>query len=341
MIKSNTYNRVCIPCSIYVLAFYLLISSAEEIKSTCFFFSHTIPKQIRKKFPNSIFIDLNDYWHKNKYLLAVYTLFKRKIQWPFLAKAEIYGLDFYWDLLRGLHMNYIEDCPNVLDIWETTRLYEFYQKGQKEPTIKRRIKQWLFGSYYQCPVGTSTDVKAIYTSAPYNKPYHQGKSKIVVDLKQAWEKSDKEKKKIILDIFDLTENDLQELKSRKVILLTQPYVEDKKMAEKQLINIYKDIINKYGEENVLIKPHPRDKCEYKHFFPGAILFSKSVPMQLLALLGINYEHIVTINSSSALSFGIDASIDWWAEKLDPSLVRDEGFCTLAEARKKILACNTK
>lgn len=341
MKKSNIYNRVCIPCSIYVLTFYLLMSSKEEIQNTCFFFSYTIPKQIRKKFSNSVFIDLNDFWHKNKYLLAVYTLFKRKIQWPFLAKAEIYGLDFYWDLLRGLNMNYIEDCPNVLDIWETSRLYESYQKGQTELTIKRKIKQWLFGHYYQCPVGTSTNVKAIYTSTPYNKPYHQGKSKIVVDLKQAWEKSDKEKKKLILDIFDLTENDLHELKSRKVILLTQPYVEDKKMTEKQLINIYNDIINKYGKGNVLIKPHPRDRREYKRFFPDTILFSKSVPMQLLALLGINYEHIVTINSSSALSFGIDAPIDWWAEKLDADLVRDEGFCTLAEARKKLLSCNTK
>lgn len=339
MSKHKTYTRACIPCSVYALTFYLLMSSKQEINNTCFFFAHTIPEPIRKKFSNAIFIDINDFWHRNKYLLAPYTFIKRKIRWPFLDKAEIFGLDFYWDLLRGLNMNYIEDCPNVLDIWETSRLYEFYQKGQTESTIKRKIKQWLFGKYYQCPVGTSSAVKAIYTSSPYNKPYHQGKLKIVIDLKQTWENCDTEKKEFILNIFDLTTNDLQILKSRKVILLTQPYVEDKKMSEEQLISIYNDIINKYGTENVLIKPHPRDKREYKHFFPNTSLFNKSVPMQLLALLGVNYEHIATINSSSALSFGIDAPIDWWAEKLEPNLVCDEGFCTLADAKKTLTGKN--
>lgn len=335
MTQLKTYARVCIPCSTYALTFYLLMSSKQEIENTCFFFSHTIPEPIRKKFSNVIFIDLNDFWHRSRYLLAPYTFIKRKIQWPFLDKADIYGLDFYWDLLRGLKMNYIEDSPNVLDIWETSRLYESYQKGQKESTIKRKIKQWLFGKYYQCPVGTSSAVKAIYTSSPYNKPYHQGKSKIVIDLKQMWENSDTQKKEFILNIFNLTANDLQILKSRNVILLTQPYVEDKKMSEEQLISIYNDIINKYGTENVLIKPHPRDKRDYKHFFPNTILFNKSIPMQLLVLLGVNYKHIVTINSSSALSFGINAPIDWWAEKLDANIVRDEGFCTLAIAKNKI------
>lgn len=336
MTKSKNYTRVCIPGSTYVLTFYLLMSSKEEIENTCFFFTYTIPEQLRKKFSNAIFIDLKDVWHKNKYLLSVYTLFKRKIQWPFLTTAEVYGLDFYWDLLRGLHMNYIEDCPNVLDIWETSRLYESYQKSKKELAIKRKIKQWLFGEYYQRPVGTSSAVKAIYTSTPYNKPYHRGKSNFVINLKQAWENSNEEKKKFILNVFDLTENDLKVLKSKKAILLTQPYVEDRKMTEEQLINIYSNIIEKYGPQNILIKPHPRDKHKYNQIFPNTELFDKKVPMQLLALLGANYEHIVTINSSSALSFGIDAPIEWWAEKLDANIVRDEGFCTLAEARYKIL-----
>lgn len=91
-------SRVCIPCSTYVLTFYLLMSSQKEIDNTFFFFAHTIPENIRKKFPNSTFIDLKDFWHKNKYVLALYTLVKRRKDWAFLFDADIYGLDFYWDL---------------------------------------------------------------------------------------------------------------------------------------------------------------------------------------------------------------------------------------------------
>ena len=41
------------------------------------------------------------------------------------------------------------------------------------------------------------------------------------------------------------------------------------------------------------------------------------------------------NSSSALSFGLDTAIDWWAEEMERDLVKDEGFCTLQEARQAL------
>ena len=58
-------SRVCIPCSTYVLTFYLLMSSQKEIDNTFFFFAHTIPENIRKKFPNSTFIDLKEFFLSN------------------------------------------------------------------------------------------------------------------------------------------------------------------------------------------------------------------------------------------------------------------------------------
>ena len=65
------------------------------------------------------------------------------------------------------------------------------------------------------------------------------------------------------------------------------------------------------------------------------VFDKAVPMQLLVLLGAGFERVATINSSSALSFGLDTAIDWWAEEMERDLVKDEGFCTLQEARQAL------
>ncbi|TGY34375.1 lipooligosaccharide sialyltransferase (LST) [Bacteroides caecimuris] len=335
MNKSKT-SRVCIPCSTYVLTFYLLMSSQKEIDNTFFFFAHTIPENIRNKFPNSTFIDLKDFWHKNKYVLALYTLVKRKKDWAFIFDADIYGLDFYWDLLRGLKMNYIEDCPNVLDIWENSNLYHEYKEFETYSLLKKKLKRLFFGEYYQHPVGTSSMVTTIYTSSPYNKSYHKNKKNIVKRLSEEWESSSTEKKQYILGIFDLNKEDLQKLVSRKVILLTQAFVEDGKMSDKEQIEMYRTIIEHYGEKNIIIKKHPRDGRNYEKEFPKALHFNKNIPMQMLAVMGVSFECVATVNSSSALSFGAEANIDWWGEQMDEELIRDEGFLTLKEAKQVLL-----
>ena len=54
-------SRVCIPCSTYVLTFYLLMSSPKEIDNTFFFFAHPIPENNGKKFLNSTLPDFKHF----------------------------------------------------------------------------------------------------------------------------------------------------------------------------------------------------------------------------------------------------------------------------------------
>lgn len=332
-IKKHGYNRVCIPCSMYCMAYYLLMSTKEEIDNTFFFFAHTIPANLRKSFPNSAYIDLNGWMFKYKPILALYMLIKRCIKWPFLFKADIYGLDFYWYLLRGLKNNYVEDAPFVLDIWETTSQYQSYIAGLKAHPLKKWIRQLLYGEYYLHPIGTSSSTKAIYTTAPYNKPYHHGLPNIVIDLQKAWQDSSEEKKEYILSVYDIAKEDLILMQQRNVIILTQPMCVDHVMSQDQQIAIYKQMIDKYGGENIIIKTHPRDLVDYKAFFQNVIIFNKAIPMQLLTILGVNFKKVLTVNSSAALSFGKDADIEWWAEFLDFPNITDSGVKTLAEAKR--------
>ena len=62
-------------------------------------------------------------------------------------------------------------------------------------------------------------------------------------------------------------------------------------------------------------------------------FNKNIPMQMLAVMGVSFKCVATVNSSSALSFGADVNIDWWGEQMDEELIRDEGFLTLKEAKQ--------
>lgn len=327
--------RVCMPNSLYCFMFYLFISTEEQIENTLYFFTKDIPESIRYHVRHRYFIDTKRWYVHNRLASVLFGFFIRNVKYPKLKSADIFGLDFNWWLLRGLKMNYIEDCPNVLDIWETSSLYQNYVEFENSSWFKRKLAIFLFGRYYRHPVGTSKSVTTIYTSAPYNKPYHAGKRNVVINLKEAWIGFADSKKKMILEIFNIDDNCLKQLCSRKIILLTQPYAADGHMTEEEQLDTYSKIIHSYGEEDVIIKPHPRDKCDYKNRIPQVMTFDKIVPMQFLVMLGANFERVATINSSSALSFDTNIPVDWWAEKMDKDIVKDEGFLTLADAKKAL------
>ena len=327
-------NRVCMPCSMYCLTFYLLMTPKDEILNTFFFMAPTIPSNLRKKFKYYTYLDFdNSIFFKNKYLLSLYMLIKRKVSWKFLFSSEIYGLDFYWFLLRGLKMNYIEDAPFVFDIWETSTLYKNWQAYKKENIIKRTAKKIIFGEYYLNYVGTSSGVKKIFASSPVSKSYYENKQIEIVNLRDAWYNSDQEKKNYILSVFDINNNDLYQMKSRDTIILTQPMYADSIMSKEEQIDVYRQMIKKYGEHNCIIKSHPRDLIDYQSIFPDTLCFNKAIPMQLFAIMGISFKKIATVNSSAALSFGKDANIDWWAEVLDYPRITDSGVKTLKEAKE--------
>lgn len=328
-------QRICMANSLYCFMYYLFLCKEKQIDDTVYFFTKDIPTDVQQHMPHKHFVDKQKWYFSNNYAIALYWAVFRNRKYPDLKHADIYGLDFNWWLLRGLKMSYIEDAPYVLDAWEGSSLYRNYKDFRNSSFIKRNLATFLFGEYYRRPVGTSDYVTAIYTSAPFDKPYHAGKKKIVMPLREAWESFSESKKKRILNIFNVDDDCLRQLNSRSVILLTQPYAADCHMTEKEQIETYRMIAQNYRTENVIIKPHPRDKCDYKSLIPDVMIFDKIIPMQLLVLLGAKFERIATINSSSALSFGKDAHIDWWAEKMDKDIVKKEGILTLAEAKKTL------
>ncbi len=315
------------------------MSTEEEIRNTTFFFGMSIPESVKRHFPRHYTLDeeKENHYIKNKYVRSLAMKIMRRRWYPELYGSEIYGLDFHYSLLRGFRINYIEDAPCVLDVFENTHLYECYKRFMAQPAFVRWCKRLLFGDYYQCPVGTSPLVKCIYTSTPpAHKEYHEGKEQRQVDLEKSWRESPETKKEFILRVFGLDGSQLEALCRRDTILLTQPFAVDRKMTEAEQIGMYREIVGHYGEENVVVKPHPRDRCDYRKEFPGALVFDKPVPMQFLVMLGCGkFSHIATVNSSSALSFGADAPIDWWGERMDEKVIRDNGFLTLAEAKASL------
>jgi len=324
-------NRVCFPGSLYVFTFYLLMSSKEEILSTTYFFDKNIKKYLREKMPHTYYIDDTKWYTQNKWIHSLYSILMNRIKYPELFNSDIYGLDFRWNLLRGHKVNYIEDGPLVFDIWETGPMYEEYVRFRDSKSLKDNIKKCVFGDYFGYPVATSNMVTDIYTTASVEKTYVEGKKKHVVDLAKAWRDSPQDKKDLILSIFDISNELLSKMQTKKIILLTQAFSDDKFVTDDEQIEIYRKILLNYDENDVIIKPHPRDNIDYVNSFHNVMLFDKAITMQFLAILGVTFERVVTVSSSSALSFGLDLPVDWYGYKVHPGILRGEGIRTLEAA----------
>ena len=99
---------------------------------------------------------------------------------------------------------------------------------------------------------------------------------------------------MILNIYGLTHQDINELKKYKKIVLTQPYGK----TEKDKVEFYAKCIGGYNVDDVVIKSHPRETTDYSNYFPNAYFFGKQIPFQLLEMCGVKFKEIYTINSSS-------------------------------------------
>ena len=328
---SQSFSRVCFGEALYPLMLYLVTSSEEEIQSTAFILDDRIPLNIQKRIPNAINENRSSFFYKNKWLMSGYGIYLRSRKFRFLQHAELFGLDFKWYLLRGSQINYIEDCPNIFNLWESSKLFKNYLKRNSYNSFKDKIVKMLFGPYYGYPVATSNQIKAVISTSSIDKEYLNGKPIKIVNLEKEWNDSSKSKKNLILNVFDISPRDLDVLKSKKIILLTQAFYDDKMVTQEEQVEIYRKILLNYNHKDVIIKPHPRDHINYSKLFPDILLFDKVVPMQFLSIIGIQFETVVTVSSSAVLSFGDNVKIDWYGNHVHPGILRVEGERTLESA----------
>lgn len=97
--------------------------------------------------------------------------------------------------------------------------------------------------------------------------------------------------------------------SDKVLILTEPLCD---VAVRK--TIFSDIIKEYGSINgrpaaIIIKPHPRDRLDYRQLFPEHIVLDGMFPMEILNLLAdLNIERVVSV-------FTVPSSIKFAGERV--------------------------
>lgn len=302
------YKKICYVSTIYSLLLYLLLKSEKD---TFFILGEELPEHFKKSFllPNVAFKKeiIRGISKPKKYYLKLKRNIKLKLNLRKVDKnAVVYGYhmsDWVANTLKEKYRYYIlEDGLANYNI--------------KEKDIRKKrfnLKEFLFlGARYNYPsYGIDKETKKIFLTGLEEIPEIIEKKVKIIDLKKLWNDKSEDEKDKILNIFKIKLLDIEEVEgNNKILLITQPLSEDKIIEEKEKLEIYKEIIEKYGDENVVIKKHPREKTNYEKIFPKVKILPNEFPLELFSLLDFKIKKVVTLFSTSAYSFKGKCEIDF-------------------------------
>lgn len=157
------------------------------------------------------------------------------------------------------------------------------------------------------------DILMCYTTKLGHEIEKSTNSKLVVhDLKSLWKAKTTTEKEKIAAIFSVQPDELKLLEQKSVILITQPLSEDGIVSEEEKIALYKGILSNYDINDVVIKPHPREKTNWAKIFPNTPIIKRRVPAELLSMM-LEPKNVATFYSTAAFSLCPPESVDIYSK----------------------------
>ncbi len=134
-------------------------------------------------------------------------------------------------------------------------------------------------------------------------------------IMELWDQRSEEQKKQIASVFHVTEQDLEILRQKKVILVTQPLSEDGIMEETEKQAFYRDMMRAYPTNEIVIKPHPREKTKWNKIFKETPIIPKQIPMELLSAM-VPVEKLVTFYSTAGTNLVEPRQVDFYSKDFE-------------------------
>lgn len=231
-------------------------------------------------------------------------------------------------------------CPLIFRL-KPSLVIEDGLLNYKKPKNRKNIKKILIDIFLFRPVvyracGYEKNIKKIYLTGLAPIPEEIKYKVEIINLKELWNKKNKKEKEEILEIFGFSSGILKKIKNKKNILFTQSLSEDGFITEKEKINLYKKIIENYKQEDLIIKTHPREKTDYKKYFPKVEVLNQSFPAELFDLLDIKFKKVITIYSTAVLNFSDNAEIDFYGTEINRNLLKKLGSYDYIIKRNRFL-----
>ena len=300
--------NICTVDTIYSLFIFLLIKGYS--KDDLFIFSNGIPKSIRTNISHIYYkrVDLARKPDQSKFerfrlkRLYDYGILKLRLLIfikTFGKKVDAYGhghLAISFPLYEYKNSYLIEDgVGNYLPNLKETKYGH---------TLSEKIQQFIDGRYlkgYYEGFGTHPNIKKIYLTKDNAPEIIQNKVE-TINMEELWNSKTDSEKEEILRIFNLDYNSVINMDNDVVLLLTEPFCEEKLLPYNEEIKIYNEIINEFKDKRIIIKPHPRESKNYSKIFPGIEILEGSFPIEILNLIGFKPKIVASIISTALLNF---------------------------------------
>ena len=311
---SKNKKNICLVTTVYSFFLYLLIKGYNE--EDIFIFTAWFPKEISKNvkhiqlppvhFQGKKFADLNSlpgvYKNITGFFKYFYGYLKLRILLfikTFNCDVEAYGhaqTPFSYILFENKNSNIIEDG------------LENYTAEICEP---HKINPMIDFFLHVCGIyilnncecyGSHENVKNVYLTHEHNNPLIKDKVKII-DIKNLWNNLTNSEQKKILEIFNVNIEGI-DFNKKTALLLTEPLAEGSltTITQEEEIKIYNEIIEKFSDYQILIKPHPRDIKNSEKIFPNMKIIDKNFPVEILTLININPTVVCSIVSTALYNF---------------------------------------
>jgi len=201
-------------------------------------------------------------------------------------------------ITKGLYYHLIEDALDTFKLLSKNRVQ--IDQYINKYSLKRLIKR-ITGAGFVC-WGFSKSCKSIEVNDINGIEIPKDKV-IECPRKQLFNNLTEEQKKIIYNVFVPEEKAVCfSEKNNTVLLLTEPLFHDNKLpSEEAQIRLFKDVLQREQEKGycVVIKPHPRDKVDYKIIFPDIAVINKNIPTEVMNYnSSIHYKKAITVTSTA-------------------------------------------
>lgn len=206
------------------------------------------------------------------------------------------------------HPVYVDPCICYFDhvIYLEDGFSNYKVRSVKMPckpvSRMERLKRKLTGPQFPA-LGWAAKVEKIYLTGILPIPAGIKDKVELINLQALWDKRSPGEKQKITHLFLSEEVASFTSQTIPVLLLTQPVSEDigPRFTEEEKIEMYRELLSGIDERTVLIKTHPREKTDYRKYFPQATVLDTYCPMELMIIMGMKVEKAITVNSTAIYS----------------------------------------
>lgn len=323
-IPYDEVTHVCITPSIHALLQYLLLFDKDTVANhTAYFLGYAVPTEVASHLA-AVRVSFGQTGEKMSLRRALCKFRDRLLcswKFPFIKSAQVFAFDvgFAPSFIGKCKYALLSDGPLGISQNMQLKSVEYQRQLKRSHTLRGKMEELLYGPVAVFGWGNNPQCTAFYLTEDNDAVVFKDKPVYIKSMERMWADASSESRAFVKHVFSVGKDDISLLSSRHCMFLTQPMVDDQILSESEYVDILKKIFHCYGEENLLLKLHPRDRFDYRKYFPQVAIYDKKVNMQLLVLLGASVDRAITICSSSINSFPESVEADWYGSDIHPRL----------------------